>query len=107
MRLRPHLFLNEAAGRLRAPPLVGHKNQVIRIGDVDLRLRELAYQRRHHRAEQLIVDLVGLDPLNKNSVIGKVALDEAVELLGEEAGNATNPRVGRLRYHYVISSIAR
>ena len=83
----------------RSPTLAVGRRQdhpVARADAHDEVVVELAIERAEHGDEQLVGQLVALDPLREQAARLQVALDLLVELDGEEARHAAHPRVGRL-----------
>ena len=54
-----------------------------------------------------VVQLVDVQPLPEHAVVGQVLADPAVELGGEEAGDAAHPGVRRLGHDEVEPTVCR
>ncbi len=86
----------EARNRLLVHGLVACDNDDVRfLGRlVEAHVRERDIERLQYVEEQLVVELVGLDPLHPESARFDVAAHLGVELVAEETCHAGDPRVG-------------
>jgi len=68
----------------------------------DFDLGEGCAQRRDHRRNSPLVDIVGLYPLQKNAVRLETGCGSVIELLSEEARHPRPIRIGWLGKHQIV-----
>ena len=88
--------------------LARNEQHVARIREIYRVLREGSGERRNDGPKQAHVDFIDVDPLDKQTIVGKVPAQAAVEFLGEQRSDPRYPWIRRLGDDEVVrASVAR